>query len=323
MRKFLTLILLTAATITAKAQTSNVILFTENGERFFAILNGLRQNEAAETNVKLTELNANYYKLKVIFEDKTLGEKNFNLGFNPGMETSFILKKNKKGEYVLRPVSETPVAQAPVSPSTQTVVSYNPNAPVYDSAPAQTTTITTTTTTSSGTNVPVTGEGVSVGISVGETGGSINMNVSGGVVDYGAASSTTQTTVTQSSTTSSSYELPPPPPPSYLPGYNGPVGCPAPMNPQDFSDLRNTISSKSFEDSKMTIARQVLGNNCLFVSQVRDLMSLFTFEQTKLDFAKYAYDYTYDIGNYYKVNDAFTFESSIDDLNSYISGRRR
>jgi hypothetical protein len=50
-------------------------------------------------------------------------------------------------------------------------------------------------------------------------------------------------------------------------------------------------------------------------------MTLFDFENTKLDFAKFAYDRTYDRANYYKVNDAFEFESSIEDLNRYIGGR--
>ncbi|HQK98923.1 MAG TPA: hypothetical protein PLH61_12965, partial [Bacteroidia bacterium] len=49
------------------AQSSNVILFTENGEKFTAILNGIRQNDRPETNVKITGLNAEFYKLKVIF----------------------------------------------------------------------------------------------------------------------------------------------------------------------------------------------------------------------------------------------------------------
>ena len=52
-------------------------------------------------------------------------------------------------------------------------------------------------------------------------------------------------------------------------------------------------------------------------------MLLFTFEDTRLDLAKYAYGHTFDIGNYYKLNDAFTFESSIDELNKYIRGEGR
>ena len=56
-------------------------------------------------------------------------------------------------------------------------------------------------------------------------------------------------------------------------------------------------------------------------AQVRDLIGVFSFEDSKLDLAKYAYDHTYDIGNYYKVSDAFTFESSMEELNEYIEAR--
>ena len=108
-----------------------------------------------------------------------------------------------------------------------------------------------------------------------------------------------------------------------MPGYNGPVGCPWPMSPQDFQDVKNSIASKTFDDSKLTIAKQVISSNCLLCSQVKEIMLLFTFENTRLDLAKYSYGYTYDIGNYYKLNDAFTFESSIDELNEYINGYKR
>ena len=47
-------------------------------------------------------------------------------------------------------------------------------------------------------------------------------------------------------------------------------------------------------------------------------MRLFNFEASKLDFAKFAYKYTYDQKNYYKVNDAFEFESSISELTTFI-----
>jgi hypothetical protein len=52
-------------------------------------------------------------------------------------------------------------------------------------------------------------------------------------------------------------------------------------------------------------------------------MLLFSFESTRLDFAKFAYAYTLDLRNYYKLNDAFTFESSIDDLDKYIQSTGR
>ena len=57
------------------------------------------------------------------------------------------------------------------------------------------------------------------------------------------------------------------------------------------------------------------------MEQVKGIMGVFGFEDTKLDFAKYAYERTYDIGNYYKVNDAFSFETSVEELNEYIQAR--
>lgn len=322
-KKLATLASLLLVINTTKAQTANAVLFTENGERFYVILNGLRMNDQAQTNVKLTELNADWYKMKVIFEDKSLGEKNFNLGVSLGNEVAYVIKKNNKGDYVLRPVSETPLAQAPPPTPQQQVVVYNPSAPVYQEGGSVTQTTTTTTTTSgSGGD----GENVSfnMGVNVGETGGSINMNIGG--MDMNGTSTTTtshsHTTTTTSSSSTISTPPPPPPPPSYLPGYTGPIGCPVPINPGDFADLKGTIASKDFEETRMTIAKSVLKNHCLFVSQVKDLMGLFTFENTKLDFAKYAYSYTYDQGNYFKVNDMFDFESSISDLDKYINSKR-
>jgi hypothetical protein len=106
--------------------------------------------------------------------------------------------------------------------------------------------------------------------------------------------------------------------PNPLPGYNGPVGCPYPMDPFDFEEAKKTIAAKSFSDTKMQLAKQVTRNNCLLTKQVIEFMTLFSFESQKLEFAKYAYDFTYDRGNYYKINEAFGFESSVRDLEKYL-----
>ena len=52
-------------------------------------------------------------------------------------------------------------------------------------------------------------------------------------------------------------------------------------------------------------------------------MKLFSFEDSRLDFAKFAYGHTYDLGNYYQINSAFTFSSSVDELNDFIATQPR
>jgi hypothetical protein len=220
-------------------------------------------------------------------------------------------------------VSDVPLAQAPPTPAAQTVYVYSTTPP----PPASTTTTTTvsrsTTTTTSGSQPTGDNMNISMGVNMNENGGGVSMNVSG--MDGSMQSGSTTTTTTHTTTTSGDvYNAPPPPPaPSPVPGYNGPIGCSMPMSQNNFQQLKSTIGSKSFEDSKLTIAKQVLNNNCLVTSQVKEIMLMFDFEATRLDFAKYAYGYTYDIGNYFMVNDAFTFESSISDLNNYIGSYRR
>jgi hypothetical protein len=331
-KKILALAIVVTFGYFANAQTANLILFTENGEQFTAILNGIRQNSRPETNVKITGLNAEYYKLKVIFDNNALGEKNFNINLALGEETTYCIKKNNKGEYVTRFMSNVPLDQAPSAPASQTVVVYNAN-PAASNANTTVTHQQTTTTTTNGTSNPD-NVNISLGINVDGMGGGINMNVSGADLDMDNTSSVHSTTTTTTTTTHSSsgydshaghnhpHSNPAPAPVVYLPGYNGPIGCPVPMSPNDFSDLKRTVNSKTFEDTKLTIAKQVVSSQCLLTNQVKDLLGCFTFEANKLEMAKNCYSHTYDIGNYFKVNDVFTFESSIDELNEYIESRK-
>ncbi len=104
-------------------------------------------------------------------------------------------------------------------------------------------------------------------------------------------------------------------------GWGNPPSVPVPMymSQIEFMQLKNTIASKSFESSKLQIAKQALEYNQFTSSQIADLMNEFSFESTKLDFAKSAYGKVIDKQNFYLVNNAFSFESSIKELNQYIA----
>ena len=96
MRILLTLIVSVAFSLTfptsADAQDKgNVVLFTENGERFYVILNGLRKNQDPETQVKLVGLNHPRYRLKVIFKDSTIPDLDANLYTKPGRELTYAI----------------------------------------------------------------------------------------------------------------------------------------------------------------------------------------------------------------------------------------
>lgn len=92
-----------------------------------------------------------------------------------------------------------------------------------------------------------------------------------------------------------------------------------PCSDADFIEAKNTIENADFEQTKLTIAKQIVASELMTASQLAEIARLFDFEQTKLEFLKYAYKYCFDQNKYYLVNNVFEFSSSVDELNKYIS----
>ncbi|MES2847822.1 MAG: DUF4476 domain-containing protein [Bacteroidota bacterium] len=94
------------------------------------------------------------------------------------------------------------------------------------------------------------------------------------------------------------------------------------MNVQSFSSFKQTLEKESFDNTRMNIAKQVINTNYFTTAQVREVLQLFSFENNKLEIAKYAYKNTLDKGNYFSLADSFTFSSNKDELMRYIQNYR-
>jgi len=92
------------------------------------------------------------------------------------------------------------------------------------------------------------------------------------------------------------------------------------MSPQDYESAYQIISKESFDSSRLTIAKQVISSNPMSASQIVEICKLFSFENNKLEFAKYAYTYCTEKNKYFLLNEAFTYESSKRELDEYIKG---
>ncbi len=95
-----------------------------------------------------------------------------------------------------------------------------------------------------------------------------------------------------------------------------------PISSADLNSAKSSINAKPFADTKMTVAKQVIDNNCFNSSQVLELMALFAYEDQKIEVAKACYSKCVDQKNYYKVNDGFVHSSSIDELQEYIQSTK-
>jgi hypothetical protein len=87
-----------------------------------------------------------------------------------------------------------------------------------------------------------------------------------------------------------------------------------------FNFMLQSIANQSFEQNKLQVAQQILQSNYLTSQQIFSILQLFSFEQSKLSFAKSAFNRVIDPQNYFVVNNAFSFSSSVNDLNNFLRG---
>ena len=274
----------------------HLTIFSEDGDKFFLVLNGEKINDVAQTNLRVEELTQPYYNAKIIFEDNTKNEisKNYLAVAEPDgafRDVTYKIKRDKNNakKMKLNFFSMIPVEQGYIPPKNVYVTTYGQPAPV-----SGTITQTTTTTSASG--------GINAGMHVGGIGVNVSINQPG----MGTVTQTTHTTTSTQET-----------------GYYESTGCAnaRAMNQSNFSSALQTIKGQSFDDTKLKTAKQIVASNCVTATQIAEICKIFGFEETKLDFAKSAYSSCTEPNNYFKVNNVFSFSSSVDELTEYISTR--
>ncbi len=98
------------------------------------------------------------------------------------------------------------------------------------------------------------------------------------------------------------------------------IEAPPTVSDEDLRDMLRALKNESFENTRKDLARQIIGNSRkLFLSaQVKQILNCFDFEPSKLEMAKLAYEHTLDREKYFVVNEAFSFDSSKQELSRFI-----
>lgn len=355
--KKLLLLLLSLGSLEVMAQR-HAVIFSEQGEKFTVTLNGQQLNKTPLTRVKTRNITAEAARVRVVFEDKKILPVSSNIVFlEPSEERIFVLKKGAKGNYVLRFFTSGAVSDEPATQDLEAAPAQQAATPARTTTPrpapkptreapveAQTKQDRAMPGSESGAasvsmNINMGGESLGMDMKVDEGpggGGSANINIKvpkDADMNVKSSSTTTTTTTTTRSRTINGQPVETeeevnvtgrsnrPRSNGEQDDYRGPSGCNGrPMNATSFNNAVNSIQGRSFEDSKKTMALQVIRANCLTTNQIKKLLQGFSFEQTKVELAKAAYSRCIDQQNYVQINDVFTFEGSIDELNSFIQG---
>lgn len=336
MKKILLLIVLFTQIILA--QSSSVTVFSEEGERFYVIVNGIRQNDAPATNVVVTDLEKPNYLFKIIFEDQKISSINENVyleGVDGRTNVAFVLRKNKKGKMQMRVSSfDYDVATKP-SKNTQVVKYHTEENPISNATKPEVIkeNVTTKATEKVETDTNVMGINMNTQVIVDENENmNMNVNVGGMNTDIKVSSTSNSTTTTTkdqpniqtkaqiSNNLRSTEESLPIEKKEFnsKPNTTASKTCTSAMSSQNFNTAKSSISKQAFAETKMKTAKQILNANCLSVEQIIEVMDLFSFEENKLDFAKAAYLKCVDKSQFFMVNDAFSFSSSVDELTDFI-----
>ncbi len=249
-------------------EASVLSIFSESGDQFFLVLNGISQNNVPVSRIRVEGLPQYGNDVQILFADRMTPEIRRRVNITDpvdGRAVDMALKivRNREGEARLKFHRCVEVDHQYRPEQGEYVMGYG--------QPVQTT--------------------VTYGNNGGGGAGWQNNNANGNYAQPAQQAQPAQ-------------PLPP---------------APAAMDPQTFNDAKQSISNASFEDTKLSTAKTILAGNYVSTSQVMEICGLFSFENSKLDFAKFAYNKTVDKNNYYKVGGVFDFDSNKQALNEFIS----
>lgn len=95
------------------------------------------------------------------------------------------------------------------------------------------------------------------------------------------------------------------------------------VSEQTFSSIVQSLRREYSENTRLSLARQIIGRNYFTSDQVKYMMQLFSFDNNRLEIAKSAYRYTTDQRNYFVVYDALAYSNSKEQLADFIRRESR
>lgn len=286
---------------------NNLVVFSNEGEKFSLILNGERRNVTPETNVKVTGLNLATYKVRIIFENKDLPDHETTLDFfSTNYECVFGLMKKGRRKCSMDYVSQTLINPVPEKETSLTTENNNNTYSNNTSTNTTNTNNTNNTNNNSGNSVGINNKNLGVGVN---DNGGVSIKTKDGNINLGPHNETSAVINVLGSAIN-------------LHKAAEKTGCASPMLQTQFEIAKKNVTLPTEETGKVTAANQLIQSNCLLTSQVQELMVLFSNDQTKFEIARDAYRHTSDLNNYHKLKDSFTSEAYKKDFHTYVDSQK-
>lgn len=265
----------------------NVVVFSEDGEKFVLFINGIQQNNEPQSNVQATNLTAQVSNLRLEFTNLAYPVLKQNLYAEPGFEHTMRVKKTKKKAIKLQYFGKTPLSGNNTDSHTNSI---------ENNTASESSEVTTNTVTQPAEN-------------------SIN------VIDVNVGNNTTVVNVIQSNNSSPKYPNQNTTMPVDNVSSSNSSGCVTPMSVASFESFKKLVQEKPFSETKLSTAKAGTKNTCLTSEQIKSICDLFMVDNDKLDYAKYAYQYCFNKSNYVIVSKAFKFTNTTKEFNTFLESQ--
>ena len=98
--------------------------------------------------------------------------------------------------------------------------------------------------------------------------------------------------------------------------------CDTPMNDVEFAIALDGVTSPPFEPARLGVAKKNAEKSCLTVNQVKQIIEVFRMDGTRLSFAKFAYDHTFDKSAYGEIRSLMKSDKSKEEFDKFLAGKK-
>ncbi len=318
---FLLTILAVLISFSVFSQTSNLIVYSNNpAQRFRLVVNGNLISKIYEENVKVQNLEAQNYEIKIIFENRMLGFIDKNIYIRPNSEKIYAIVpfQNSMGRRRLPPVGQT-------SPLTLEMISELPLNSVDDQYSGTANDEFDAVAYTTGFSPEATTGGVRYengNVIVGNDENGISIGTNGLEINFDIDNIIEKITNENSEPNNNTNDFPDNEVSNNTKEDNSETAnnnCTPSLDEQEFKTILAQLQKETMESKRLLTAKYVANNNCLLTLQVQEMIGLFRFENNKVELAKFGYHHVSDKENYPLLIDSFKFLTSKQEIKEYIN----
>lgn len=94
------------------------------------------------------------------------------------------------------------------------------------------------------------------------------------------------------------------------------------LSAMDFANVKKVAGEQETDSKKLAAMQKALGEHTYSTDQVKEMLGWFSFDDTRVSFAKWAYPHVVDQANYGELSSVFSFQNTRNEFDSFMKGQK-